>query len=147
MKLMTQETIDAPIEAVWDRLTDFDRLEALSRDHAEVTRVPDADQPTWNAVVSFRGAQRNMCVFVTKMRGPDVLHVNGEGSGMEADIKMSLEAITPAKTVLTMSVLMRGKTFTGKAIVHGLKLARGTAQEKFEKRIRAIAKSLSKGLA
>ena len=60
---------------------------------------------------------------------------------------LNLTEINPKVTAIDIEVSLRGKSLGGKAIVQGLKVARGAIEDRFRKRIKTIARTLSQGLA
>lgn len=141
MQLNATETIASPRDQVWAKITDFDRLEDMAKRHAEITRT--GNEPTWRAQVEWRGKMRDMTVEVAEMRAPDTLSLIGQGSGISADIAITLTAIDATQTQIEMNIAVRGRSFTGKALVQGLALARGPIEDKFQKRVAGFAKGLA----
>lgn len=140
MKLSAKETIDAPRAQVWARLTDFDRLEGLAGQHAAIVRT--AETPAWRARIDWRGMTRNLDVAVAGRVPEEKLMFAGGGDGIAADVTIRLTEVGVAQTKVDLEVDMRGKSFAGKAIVQTMRVARSSIEERLQKRVSGLAKTL-----
>ena len=75
MKFSTKEDIDAPIDAVFDMLCEFDQFErAAMRRGAEVQRVDQLAEPgvgmLWEAAFDMRGKRRALQVEMDRFERP-----------------------------------------------------------------------------
>lgn len=146
MELTTTQQIDASMETVWAKLTDFDRFEKMAvKRGTKVKRLdPVNGQPAWEIHFSFRGIERVANLHVSEVHAPERLLLSGEGGGIAAEIAATLVGLSKDRTAMTLAVRLRGRTLVGRSVVQGLKLGKKTIQERFETRVSGIVGELAK---
>ena len=87
MKFSTKEDIDAPIDAVFDMLCEFDQFErAAMRRGAEVQRVDQLAEPgagmQWEAAFDMRGKRRELQVEMDRFDRPTEMKLNTRSQGL-----------------------------------------------------------------
>ncbi len=147
MKLATREDIDAPIEAVFEELSDFDSFErAILRRGAEVQRVDDLPAPgpgmAWKTNFAFRGRQREAKIELDEHNHPDRLRASVRTSGFEFDVLIDLVAMSKNRTRMNFALDSRPKTVPARLMIQSLKLARSGMLKRFRKRIGEFASDL-----
>jgi len=78
MNFSTREDVEAPIEATFDMLCDFENYERQAlRRGAEVRRTDNLSAPgvgmTWAARFMMRGRPRDLDLSMTEFQRPDVM--------------------------------------------------------------------------
>lgn len=149
MKLATREDIDAPIEAVFEQLSDFDGFErAIMRRGAEVQRVDELPAPgpgmAWKTSFSFRSRQREVRIDLDEHSAPDRLRSSVRSSGFEIDMLIDLVAMSKTRTRMNFALDARPKTVPARLMIQSLKLARHAMLKRFRKRIAEYAADLEK---
>ena len=147
MKLATREDIDAPIEAVFEQLSDFDGFErAILRRGAEVQRIDELPVPgpgmAWKTNFAYRGRQREARIGLDEHTHPDRLRASGRTSGFEMDLLIDLVAMSKTRTRMNFAVDARPKTVPARLMIQSLKLARHSMQRRFRRRIGEFAADL-----
>ncbi len=147
MKLATREDIDAPIEAVFEQLSDFDGFErAILRRGADVQRVDELSAPgpgmAWKTSFAFRGRQREARINLDEHAHPDRLRASVRSSGFETDLLIDLVAMSKTRTRMNFSLDARPKTVPARLMIQSLKLARHSMLKRFRKRIADFASDL-----
>ena len=147
MKLATREDIDAPIEAVFEQLSDFDSFErAILRRGAEVQRVDEMTATgagmAWKTNFAFRGRQREARIGLDEHIHPDRLRASVWTSGLEMDLLIDLVAMSKTRTRMNFALDARPKTVPARLMIQSLKLARHSMLKRFRRRITEFAGDL-----
>ena len=88
MKFSTREDVEAPADAVFDMLCDFQMFErAAIRRGAEVQRVDTMMTPgvgmTWRAEFDLRGKRRELMIEMIKFDPPNEMMLESLSQGMK----------------------------------------------------------------
>ena len=147
MKLATREDIDAPIEAVFRELSDFDSFErAILRRGAEVQRTDTLPVPgpgmSWKTNFSFRGRQRGAKIALDEYTPPDRLRASVHSSGFETDLLIDLVAMSKSRTRMNFAIDARPKSVPARLMIQSFKLARHAMLKRFRHRISDFASDL-----
>lgn len=147
MKLATREDIDAPIEAVFRQLSDFDGFErAILRRGADVQRVDSRAEPgpgmAWKTSFGFRGRQREARIELDEHLPPDRLRASVRATGLEIDILIDLVAMSRTRTRMNFALDARPKSVPARLMIQSLKLARHSMRKRFRNRIADFAADL-----
>ena len=103
MKFSTREDIDAPIDQVFEMLSDFDVYErnALRRG-ADVRRIDDFKVPAvgmqWKAAFTMRGKPRDLEITLAEYDRPNCLLFQSKSAGIEGALSMDLMALSRGRT-------------------------------------------------
>jgi len=144
MKLATREDIDAPIEAVFEQLSDYDGFErAALRRGADVRRTdskPDTGVGmTWRVEFKYRGKQRKLNLEITEHDRPDRIRIDGKSPSVDMVIEIDLVAMSRSRTRMNLSLDARPRTIPARLVIQSLKLARQNVLKRFRKRIGEFA--------
>ena len=147
MNLTTREDIDAPIDAVWTAVTDFDRFERrLMRRGIDVLRdescLPPDPGAKWKVCVDWKGKAYEIDAELISIELPDGFAMEAHGAGIIAVGVVDLVALSKARTRLLVSVDMRATTLTSRLLLQSLKFARGSIVNRFEARVKEFAREL-----
>ncbi|PID35557.1 MAG: hypothetical protein CR993_09460 [Rhodobacterales bacterium] len=147
MKLVAREDIEAPIDAVFRQLSDFDGFErAALRRGAEVQRTDSLTQPGagmgWRASFDFRGKERLGEIEMTAYDRPNAMVFQAKGMGVDLELEMELVSMSPARTRLNMSTDIRPRSIPAKLVVQSMKVARSNVLRKYRKRIAKLAEQV-----
>ena len=147
MKFSTREDIDAPIEFVFDQLTDVSSLErAALRRGAQVERLdgggPAAVGAAWRIVFEFRGKTREMETRVTGLDRPNEIVVTSVGSGIEGITTLELVPLAKGRTRLAFRQELKPTSLTARLLVQSLKLAKGQLQDRLKKRLDTMGRDI-----
>lgn len=145
MKFSTREDIDAPIDAVFEMLSDFEGFErAAMRRGAEVQRTDDLRTPgtgmTWAAVFDLRGKRREMEVEMAVYDRPSQIVVESTSPGLIGQMSFDLVALSRSRTRVLVELEVKPLNLSARLMVQSMKLARGTLVRKYKSRISEFAK-------
>jgi carbon monoxide dehydrogenase subunit G len=144
MKLATREDINAPIEAVFEKLSDFDGFErAALRRGAEVVRTDTLTVPgpgmAWSAGFDLRGRTRSADLRLTAYDVPNAMTIAIQSSGLDVDLLVELVAMSRARTRMNVTVDASPHTIAARLMIQSLKLARSNVAKRFKRRVADFA--------
>jgi len=147
MKFSNRQDIEAPIDFVFEQLTDFPAIErAAMRRGAEVQRVDNltcaGPGMTWDARFELRGKPRELHLELTGFDAPNGLTMTSQSSNLEGVILADLVALSRNSTRLTMDFELKSRNLSGKLLVQSLRLGRKTLTSKVQDRLSSFAKDI-----
>ena len=147
MKFTAKEDVDAPIEAVYARLTNFEQYERQAlRRGASVRRLTSGEpQPgtSWDIAFTFRGKERRLHAELVELDEPNAIRLNSVASGINGDTQVDLVPLSPRTTRVSVVIELSAKSLSSRLMLQSLKLARGTLQGRLEKRMAAMAEDVA----
>lgn len=140
MNFGTKEDIEAPIDFVFEQMTDFKAIErAAMRRGAEVQRVDKLNEKgvgmMWDAAFELRGKTREIELELTEYDPPNGLVMSSRSSGLGGKMVVELVALSKTRTRVTMDVELEPKNLTAKLLVQSLKLARKSLMSRMSERM------------
>ena len=147
MKFATKEDVEMPLEALFQRVSDFEGYErAAMRRGAEVVRVDTLTQPgegmRWKAAFDLRGKRRNIEVVLSEYDAPNAMVFDAESQGLDVRMVLDLMALSRARTRLSITVELSAKTLSARLLLQSLKLARTNITKRFKLRVADMAKDM-----
>ncbi|MCX7558567.1 SRPBCC family protein [Sulfitobacter sp. F26204] len=147
MKFSTNEDIEAPIDAVFDLLCDFEAFErSAMRRGAEVQRTDQLSVPgvgmTWQAAFHLRGRQRQMEVEMVSFERPQEIVLESTSPGTLATTSFELIALSRSSTRVKVEIEIKPLNLSARLLVQSLKLAKKSLTKKFKLRVAEYAKNL-----
>lgn len=138
--MATREDISAPIEAVFEQLSDFDGFErAAMRRGAEVMRTDSlathGPGMSWRAGFDYRGKERKANIELTDYDTPERMKAQVHSSGVEVEVVIELVAMSRTRTRMNLSVDARPRTIPARLMIQSMKLARQTVLKRFRRRV------------
>lgn len=139
MKLSTREDLEAPIDFVFARLSDFAAFERRAlRSGAQVLRQGTGDVQVgtiWDVDFTFRGRERSVKATLAQLDPPNALKVDSISDGIIAVTDVELVALSPARTRVIVGFEMRARTLTARLLLQSLKLAKTKLSKRFKARV------------
>ncbi|MBQ0803018.1 MAG: SRPBCC family protein [Sulfitobacter litoralis] len=147
MKFSTKEDIDAPIDAVFEMLCEFDQFErAAMRRGAEVQRVDQLAEPgagmQWEAAFDMRGKRRALQVEMDRFERPTEMKLETRSQGLTGDMSFDLVALSRSRTRIMVALDLKPQNLSARLLVQSLKLAKNALTKKFKKRVGDYAKDM-----
>jgi hypothetical protein len=147
MKFVAQEDVEAPIDFVFEQVTDFAAIERSAlRRGAEVQRIDDLDETRpgmkWDAAFDLRGKRREMKLELTELDRPNGLVVASRSPNMTGEMALDLVALSRSRTRINVEIDMTPKTLAAKLMVQSMKLAKSNLTKRFKLRVMGYAKDL-----
>lgn len=149
MKISTRRDIDAPAEAVFAALSDFDRHESRARSNGiGITRRDDRHMPAdaaWDILADIRGIRRRIEARVVSFDAPRQLALRGLSDGLSALIESDITDRPAGRATLHVSVDLAPAALEARLVLHSLKLARGALITSLDRRLDRLARSIEAG--
>lgn len=150
MKFSATEDIDADIDSVFAKLSDFESFErAALRRGAEIERLSDTAVPdvgmTWKTRFEMRGRSREVSVRLSDYAPSSTMRFDATGQGMDGQFTLDLLALSPRRTRLSAVLLLKPKSLSSKMLVQSLKIARTSLTRKFRDRVSEFAAAIEQG--
>ena len=147
MKFAAREDLEAPIERVFEMLSEFETFErAALRRGADVTRAFEGDKlelgSSWNARAKIRGKLRNLRVELTQYDPPTTMNFSTVSDGFEAEFLVDLVALSRTRTRLQVELDVRPRSLPARLLMQSAKLARNSMNRRFKTRVRTFAQDL-----
>ena len=144
MKFSTRQDLDAPIDQVFARATDFSRFERAARGRLkDVRRVSDGDGSgcgmAWEAGFTYRGKPREVSACVDRIEPVEALEVGGRSGGVQYAFTVDFVALSPHKSRIVVGLDLRPQTLPARLLVQSLKLGKSTLDKRFADAIRKFA--------
>jgi len=152
MKFSTREDIEAPIEHVFARVTDFQNFERQAlRRGADVQRINSSLVPTegsaWQFAFKFRGKDRKMKATVAKMDAPNSLKFETIASDIHGMSTIELVALSLNRTRISIEIDLTPQGLSARLLLQSLKLAKSNLSRKFKLRVAEFAEDVEEGFA
>ncbi|KAA2312924.1 SRPBCC family protein [Pseudooceanicola sediminis] len=144
MKIVAKEDIEAPIQTVFARVTDFKSFERSAiRRGASVQRIEEGDsQNCWDVAFPLRGKTRIFRLTVVDFDDPERMSMSAISEGMAGAIKVELVALSRSRTRLRFETEIKPQTLSARLLVQSLRLARSTMQQRLQDRLSDLAASI-----
>ncbi len=147
MKFSTKEDIEAPIDAVFAMLCDFEAFErSAMRRGAEVQRVDQLAVPgvgmMWNAVFEMRGKRRELQIEMVTFDRPNDMVLESTSPGLIGQMGFELMALSRSRTRLNVELEVKPLTLSARLLVQSMKLAKASLTKKYKVRVAEYAKGM-----
>ncbi len=147
MKFSTKEDIEAPIDAVFEMICDFEMFErAAMRRGSEVQRTDTKKSPgvgmAWSAVFNLRGKRRQVEIEMITFEKPDEMVLECHSQGLMTLLTIELVALSKNRTRIMVSFDIKPLNLSARLLVQSLKLAKTSLTKKYKLRVAEFAKTL-----
>lgn len=144
MKFSTRQDIEAPIEFVFDRTTDFEALERQAlRRGIEVDRDDDlmvtGPGMRWNIQFAYRGKPRKIKGELTEFDIPNSYLIQSVSGGVEADFDVEFLPLSRNRTRMVVGLQLSPKSISARLLVQSFKLVKSSLDDRFSNRIAQFA--------
>lgn len=147
MILTARADINAPIEVVYEALTDVGAYQRMAlRRNVGVKRIAGNGRVTegaaWRLKLRFRSKDRQVRIEVTDVMPPEQIEMENSSAGIIAFSRLNLIRLSPGETRLAVRVKLKPQTLSARLIVQSLKLTRPAVTRRFTARIEKIGAQL-----
>lgn len=147
MEFVSKEDVDAPIQQVFEMLTDFEGFErAALRRGAEIQRVDDLQEPgagmAWDISFMMRDKLREFRLTLTEFDPPNGMVLSGGNKGLESVIEVELVALSRTRTRMVVRTELSATTLSARLLLQSLKLGRNKLQSRFRLRVADFANEM-----
>lgn len=147
MKFATKEDIEAPIEHVFMKLSDFDGFENSARRRgAEVSRLDENCDVgvgmKWDIGFQMRGKHRQVLVEMDGFDAPNEMGFVSNSKGLGGVMVVDLVALSRGRTRLSLELELKPQNLSSRLLVQSLKLARNNLNKRFHLKVADFAKDM-----
>lgn len=147
MKFSTKEDIEAPIDYVFTRVTDFVGYERSAlRRGADVRRLDTAAKvgngAKWAVQFTFRGKPRNMQAEISSYDAPNGFSVDATSPSIDGLTEIELVPLSRSRTRVSVTLELKPKTLSARLLVQSLKLAKTNLTSRFKTRVSIYAEDI-----
>lgn len=144
MELTAREDIEAPQDAVFDAISDFESFERIVlRRGAEVRRTDNQSVAgkgmCWNVAFGFRGRPREADLEIVEFNRPENMLVKGNSGGVEVDFRVDLVALSRGRTRLDIRSDVKATSLPARLLLQPMRLAQSNILRRFRKKIAVFA--------
>ncbi|MBT0958323.1 SRPBCC family protein [Alphaproteobacteria bacterium KMM 3653] len=152
MQFTAREDIAAPIDRVFEAVTDYASFEKqVLRRGAQVRRATDMAQPgvgmTWELEFRYRGRPRALTAQIVQFEAPNGVTIEGRMSGLSGEMRIDLIALSKQRTRMDVTIDLKPQSITARVLVQSLRLARTSLTQRFNKRLSDFAKGIEDQVA
>ena len=144
MRFASKQDIEAPIDAVFKILSDFDSWErAIMRRGVEVDRKDKLPQTgpgmRWRARFDYRGKRRDLEAELVQIESPTLMRFATVSQALEGVISIELLELGAKRTRLHTAIDVTPRSLTARLFLQSLRLARAKLDRKFDQRVAHLA--------
>ncbi|PIE09499.1 MAG: hypothetical protein CSA72_12810 [Rhodobacterales bacterium] len=145
MILTAREDIDAPIESVFNTLTDLPAFERMAlRRGVKLKRTETGSGriekgASWQLKAKYRGKVRAITMTIAEVEAPVMLGLTSSVGGIDAQTRIELLQMSRGSTRMSVRTKLQPTSLSGRLMVQSLKLTRGAIERKYQKRITQFA--------
>ena len=147
MKFSTKEDVEAPIDAVFDMLCDFEGFErSAMRRGAEVQRVDQLKVPSvgmmWRSAFDLRGKRRQVDLEMVTFDKPNEIVLESTSPGLLGQMSFELMPLSRNRTRVLVELEVKPLNLSARLLVQSLKLAKNSMTKKYKLRVAEYAKAM-----
>ena len=147
MKFSTREDIDAPAEAVFDALSDFDAISRAGMQRGiEVRRTDRLEAAgvgmSWQVGFDWRGKRREVMGMLHHYEPPHQMRFEAESPTFALTLILTLVALSKKRTRLGVELEIRPKTLAARLMIQSMKLGKANLSRRFSARVRTLATTI-----
>lgn len=147
MKFSSKEDIEAPIDTVFELLSEFDVFErAAMRRGAEIVRTDKIRKPaagmSWDVAFALRGKRRNVAVRLVDYSAPRRMEAAASSPGFEGQFCVDLIALSKKRTRIAIEFDIKPQSLSARLMIQSMRLAKSSLNRRFKMRVAEFAKDL-----
>jgi uncharacterized protein YndB with AHSA1/START domain len=147
MEFTTRDDIEAPIDYVFDQVTNFAAFErSIMRRGGDVERIAGGDAVVvgtkWRVKFLLRGAERSVMAEIVEVDKPNGLTFEIKSISADASLLIELVALSRARTRLNLKAVAKAKTIPAKLLFQSVRFARQKNQTRFKSIVSGFAKDV-----
>ena len=147
MKFTAKEDIDAPIDAVFRMVSDFDTFErSAMRRGAEVQRVDQLSRKAvgmeWEATFQMRGKRRQMRLRLGEYEPDTRVGAELRSPGFTGVFVVDLLSLSRTRTRMSVELDVKPLTLPARLLVQSLRLAKSNLTKRFKLRVAEYSKDM-----
>ncbi|MBO9447765.1 SRPBCC family protein [Ruegeria sp. R14_0] len=147
MQFTAREDIEAPINAVFEMVADFERFERIAmRRGIEVRRTSGhmgvVPGTTWETEFKLRGKTRQISVEMAECDPPSLMRFEATSKGMNGVTTVELLALSQRRTRLSVDMALSAKSLPARLFLQSLRLGQSRFKRQFQLRLTEFAREM-----
>ena len=147
MKFSTREDINAPIEQVFEMLSEFHAYERSAlRRGAEVRRVDRLTVPgvgmMWKAAFVMRGKSRKLDITLAEYDQPNCMVFSSVSKGLTGQLSLDLMAMSRTRTRVSVALELKPQNLSARLLIQSLRLAKSNLSKRLKQRVSDFARDI-----
>ena len=147
MKFSAREDIEAPIDHVFERASDFAGFErSAMRRGADVQRLDAGTTAgvgsTWKVAFDFRGRRRDVTAKIVSFDPPNGFTAEATSGGLDSITTLELLPLSPRRTRMSFAIELKPTSLSARLMLQSLKLAKQSLSKRFKKRVAEFAQDI-----
>lgn len=147
MEFFAHNDIEAPIDFVFARVTDFTSFErSIIRRGGDVERLSVGDVPVvgskWRVKFRWRGKVRTLDAELTTVDAPNGIRADASSKNIVAAVTVELVALSRARTRISVRMDVTAKTLAAKMVFQSMRLARQRTTGRFKAMVAGFAEDV-----
>lgn len=149
MKFNTREDIEAPIDFVFEQITDFSTFErSIMRRGGDVDRLEqgtsDGLGAKWRVKFQMRGVERDVTATVVEVEKPTLLKMEITSRSADAGLQVELVALSRGRTRVNVRAEGVAKTIAAKLLFQSVRFAKQKSEGRFKAVVAGFTSDLEK---
>lgn len=147
MQFTAREDIEAPINAVFEMVADFERFERMAmRRGIEVRRMSGhmgvVPGTTWETEFKLRGKPRQVSVQMADCDPPSHMRFEAASKGMNGVTTVEFLALSQRRTRLSVDMSLSAKSLPARLLLQSLRLGQSRFRRQFQTRLSEFAREM-----
>ncbi|WP_171124353.1 MULTISPECIES: SRPBCC family protein [unclassified Ruegeria] len=147
MQFTAREDIQAPINAVFEMVTDFERFERMAmRRGIEVRRLTGhmgvVPGTTWTTEFRLRGKPRQVEIVMAECDPPSQMRFEATGKGLNGTTTVEFMALSQRRTRLEVDMSLAAKSLPARLFLQSLRLGQNRFRRRFQARLSEFAREM-----
>lgn len=149
MNIKARADIEAPIDYVFEQVTDFATFErSIMRRGGDIERIlgeQGAELGTkWRVKFQMRGKEQTVRAEIVQVDAPNGFMIGVKSVSADGEMVVELVALSRGRTRLIVDASATPKTIAAKLLFQSLKFARGKTEGKLQGLVDNLAKDIEK---
>ncbi|WP_037315029.1 SRPBCC family protein [Ruegeria halocynthiae] len=147
MQLSAREDIQAPINAVFEMVADFERFERMAmRRGIEVRRMSGhmgvVPGTRWETEFRLRGKPRHVAVHMAECDPPSRMMFEAASKGMNGVTMIEFLSLSQRRTRLSVDMSLSAKSLPARLLLQSLRLGQSRFRRQFQVRLSEFAREM-----
>jgi hypothetical protein len=147
MNFVSRADVEAPIDYVFESLSDFGGFEkAALRRGAEVVRIDTLAKPArgaqWQALFTMRQKPRKVLITLEGYEPHTTMRFDGESKNIQGVLTIDLVELSAHYTRVQVRMDLRPTNLTARIMLQSMRLAKARLSERFKARAETFARGI-----
>ncbi|MCG7520721.1 SRPBCC family protein [Ruegeria sp. Ofav3-42] len=147
MQFTAREDIEAPINAVFEMVADFERFERMAmRRGIDVRRMSGhmgvVPGTTWETEFKLRGKPRQVSIQMADCEPPSHMRFEAASKGMNGVTTIEFLALSQRRTRLSVGMSLSAKSLPARLLLQSLRLGQSRFRRQFQTRLSEFAREM-----